>query len=297
MNKHFHVYLLLLYFVSLAAAAAVRPAVLVDVDWLHKNLNNKDLVVVDMSDRFQYQRFHIPGAVHLPYHAINRRLKNGVSLRVDDRRLTAVLGGLGIERKTHVVLYDDLGGLNAGRLFWELERLGHPKVSVLNGGLVSWILQGHKVDNRLSVRKKTVYRLPDGFKPKNNLIDLAGVKGLNTKKTFLLDVRTRLEYMGTKKDPRSGHIPGALWWPWSDSIDLSRGFKHREPAELLKSLAKIGVRDKKTPIVVYCRSGHRAAQAYMTLRFLGFSDVKLYDGSILEYATDKSVAFNQGLAP
>ncbi len=297
MKKHYRFYLLLLSFASLLAGAAAGPGMLVDTDWLHKNLNNKALAIVDMSDRFQYQRFHIPGAVHLPYHAINRRLKNGVSLRVDDSKLLAILGALGIDRKTHVVIYDDTGGLNAGRLFWELERLGHPKVSVLNGGLVSWILQGHKVDNRLSVRKKTVYQLPAGFKPKNNLIDLAGVKGLNSKKTFLLDVRTRLEYMGTKKDRRSGHIPGALWWPWSDTIDLSKGFKHRDSAELLKSLAKIGIQDKKAPVVVYCRSGHRAAQAYMTLRFLGFSDVKLYDGSILEYATDKSVAFNQGLAP
>lgn len=66
-------------------------------------------------------------------------------MSIGDEPLYRLLGGLGIGAETQVVVYDDVGGLNAGRLFWELARIGHPGVSVLNGGLVEWILEGRSV--------------------------------------------------------------------------------------------------------------------------------------------------------
>lgn len=270
---------------------------LVDVEWLYKHQKDKNIVIVDMSDSLQYQRFHIPGSIHLPYHILNKRLKSGVSLSIGVEKVIKLLGVLGITRETHIVLLDDTGGFNAGRLFWELERLGHPKISVLNGGLVSWVLKNYPVDNKIVKKGKTSYKIPSDFKPKNNLTDLAGVKGLNLKESYLIDVRSRPEYIGSKKEARSGHIPGAKWFPWTDSFAVDKGFKFHSFNSLFKSLNKLGITDKNKPTVLYCRSGHRAAQTYMTLRILGFSSVKLYDGSILEYAKDKSTVLSLGATP
>ena len=58
---------------------------------------------------------------------------------------------------SHLVIYDDMGGLNAARLFWQLESIGHGKVSVMNGGLVKWILEGRKVVNTPARLKPTTY--------------------------------------------------------------------------------------------------------------------------------------------
>ncbi|MEK6550539.1 MAG: hypothetical protein AABZ50_02725 [Pseudomonadota bacterium] len=59
---------LLWMFLSLPAAAA---PVLVDGDWLSARLTDPNIVIVDMSsDDTQYLRFHLPGAVRLPYEAI-----------------------------------------------------------------------------------------------------------------------------------------------------------------------------------------------------------------------------------
>ena len=69
---------------------------------------------------------------------------------------------------------------------------------------------------------------------------------------LLIDVRTPEEYA-------SGHIPGAILLPVSEINDR----KDDLPADL------------DTPIIVYCRSGNRSAQAAQALVELGYA--KVYD--------------------
>lgn len=134
----------------------------VDGAWLEQQLPATKIVIVDMSrDDTRYLRFHLPGTVRLPYDVLvkGRRPDNfaaskigqragragpsagehKVKVRIKDNELLNILGRPGITRDSHVVIYNDVGGPNAARLFWELERIGHPEVSVLDGGLVKWI--------------------------------------------------------------------------------------------------------------------------------------------------------------
>jgi thiosulfate/3-mercaptopyruvate sulfurtransferase len=124
--------LLIFWVVSSANAAPV----FVNGAWLEQHLSAPNLVLVDMSDDdTQYLRFHLPGAVRLPYDVLVKERKPvKVKVRIDDTELLNVLERLGISHDSHVVIYDDMGGLLAARLFWELERIGHPEVSVLDGG-------------------------------------------------------------------------------------------------------------------------------------------------------------------
>ena len=283
----------ILLFCSVLASA---DSVYVEHDWLAKNLNNKQVVVVDMaSDDVQYLRYHIPGAVRLSYQDIVTRRKDKVSVRLPDNQLVKVLGSIGIRPEQHVVIYDDMGGLNAGRLFWELERIGHKKVSVLRGGLVQWILAGHKVDN-LAVKAAPVqYKLSAGGR--DNEAALAAVtEASKNGKVALIDVRSQDEYVGHPKYPRSGHIPGAKWASWEDNVDFENGFVPKRSELLMGKLSSLGVKDKDAPLIVYCRSGHRASQSYLTLRGLGFTDVRLYDGSMAEYSRQPRLALVKGMA-
>lgn len=285
-----------LFLILLAPVLRAAP-VLVDTAWLAERLDTDGVTIVDMSgDQMQYQRFHLPGAVYLPYAALVQRQKNGVTVRVPDEHLAALLGQLGVTRDTHVVVYDDTGGLNAGRLFWELERIGHPKVSVLDGGLVKWILERRPVENRWKQPQPAKYALGGGGR--SNEIDLSGVKsGAASGEAKLLDVRSREEYVGNPRVKRSGHIPGANWWPWDASVDFDGGFQRKPSNDLTASLEAVGVSDKKTPLVLYCRTGHRAAQSYLTLRSLGFENLRLYDGSMSEYEQDRDATLQAGTAP
>jgi thiosulfate/3-mercaptopyruvate sulfurtransferase len=284
----------LLWIVSGLSLAA---PVYVEHDWLAKNLGNEQIMVVDMtSDDVQYLRYHIPGAVRLSYQDIVTRRKDKVSIRLPDTQLVRVLGSIGMKPEQHVVIYDDMGGLNAGRLFWELERIGHKNVSVLRGGLVQWVLAGHKVDNRAVKPTPVQYTKPSA----GGRVNEAGLAAVTTAskngKAVLIDVRSQEEYVGHPRYPRSGHVPGAKWASWEDNVDFEKGFVPKRPELLMSKLNSLGVKDKNTPVIVYCRSGHRASQSYLTLRNLGFSDVRLYDGSMAEYARQPKLALVKGMA-
>lgn len=290
-----HAFFALLLGLGFAAAAPAAP-VFVDGAWLEKQLTNSKVVIVDMSeDDNQYLRFHLPGAVRLPYDVLVKERKNDkVKVRLDDADLVRVLGRLGIARDSHVVIYDDIGGLNAARLFWELERIGHRQASVLDGGLVQWILDGRKVVGTSVKRAPTTYQAAAGGRA--NEAVLADVRTAAAGQTLLLDVRTEEEYIGEPKQPRTGHIPGARFWPWDLAVDFDRGFARRDEAALKKSLGQVGA-DPNVPVIAYCRSGHRAAHTYLTLRNLGYDNVKVYANSMNEYAAARDVPLKQGKAP
>ena len=271
---------------------------LVDSAWLEQHLKDSRVVIVDMTDDdLQYTRYHLPGAVRLSQgELLKPRVPGKPSVRLEGAPFAALLGRLGIARDTHVVIYDDMGGLNAGRLFLELEHIQHPEVSVLDGGLVKWVLDGKRVDNVPAVRLPVSYRL--GTAQRANIATLAQLKPLaGQAPPLLIDVRTREEYAGHPKDPRGGHLPGAQWWPWEQSIGMDNGFVFQAPDKLNSELSKLGLQDKHAPVILYCRSGHRASQSYLALRQLGFENVRVYSGSMLDYLQDKNAPVTRGLTP
>ena len=54
----------------------------------------------------------------------------------------AHMQALGLNNEDHIIVYCDSAHLSAARAWWMLRLFGHAKVSVLNGGLKSWIAIG-----------------------------------------------------------------------------------------------------------------------------------------------------------
>lgn len=288
----------LIIFLYSSVSTVYASETIVDTQWLKTNIDNPNIVLIDMSDETQYQRFHIKNAIQLPYHILNQNLKNGVSLSIGSNNIVKLLGLLGISSTSHVVIYDDIGGLNAGRLFWELERIKHPNVSLLNGGLVKWILDGNPVTaTPFQPKTKTNYPLP---KVLNNNI-LATINDVlpdsRATNTLLIDVRSQAEYIGNVKQRRSGHIPGAKLWSWDNAVSFDDQFKFKPKKLLEAELSKIGLIQKQQPVILYCRSAHRASQSYATLRSLGFKNVKVYDGSMKQYEVSVNAPLTKGSNP
>ena len=287
----------LLAILVLSISVAGAAPVLVSTEWLAGRLGDEKLVIVDMSsDPMQYQRFHLPGAVYLSYRSLIRhRKKDGIPVSLDQDSFVGLLGRLGITRDYYVVIYDDMGGLNTGRFFRQLESIGHPAVSVVDGGLVQWILEGRKVTNvPTTPGRQTYVASGDG---RDNEVSMDDVNRAVEKDTALvLDVRSQEEYVGDEQKRRGGHVPGARWWEWTRSVDLQRGFRWRDADALNNELAGVGA-DKAKPVIVYCRSGHRASQAYLTLRSLGYENVQVYSNSMNEYGRYQAARLKRGMTP
>src|SRR5881397_3551366 len=134
-----HAALAAIVVLALACLALAGDApLLVTPAWLAERLGRADVRVVDLSAAEDYAKGHIPGALHLDIGETRMQASEGV-FRVptpeEGRRLFARLG---ITPDTTVVLYDDEGGLHAAWLFLVLDVLGHPRVSVLDGGSQRW---------------------------------------------------------------------------------------------------------------------------------------------------------------
>ena len=99
---------------------------------------------------------------------------------------------------------------------------------------------------------------------------------LNDIDLVVLDNRSMQEYM-------QGRIPKAVSFPWADGIG-EEGEIFRSKEELQKLFADNGISQDKR-IVCYCSSGVRSSHTFVALKIAGFQNVRLYDGSIIDWAS------------
>jgi len=271
---------ILLLLLVLAAAPAGATELLVDVEWLRAHLGRSEVRVIDMaSDPESYQQAHVPGATYL--HVNDARIAvpaGGFRLPTVDET-ERLLAALGIDRDTHVVIYDDAGGLNAARLFFTLDVLRHPKVSLLDGGVEAWRRAG------LPLAVEIPRVAGAGYRPEIDTSRVATASFIRDRlgdpTLALVDARSPAEYVGRDvRARRGGHIPGAVNIEWKEHLRRDGRFKPRD--ELRALFTSRGVTPDKL-VVTYCQTHHRAAESYFVLRLLGYPRVAGYDRSWVEW--------------
>lgn len=262
-----------------------NPQLLIETWELQRHLADPDLRIVDVRSAQEYAKGHIINAVPLDPHSLDDLEANKKGLPLPIEKAEAIFGGLGIDQDTRVVAYDNAGSLFATRLFYVLEFFGHSKVEVLNGGLTKWVREGRPLITEVpQVPKKRFVA-----KPNPDLIATAEYVKANLKnpKVCLIDARSPEEYAGEvpgKDVQRAGRIPGAASLDWTTTIDpVQKTFK---PAEELKQLFKAAGATLDREVVTYCRTGVRGAHDYFVARLLGYTKVKNYDGSWIEWGNN-----------
>lgn len=266
-----------------------NPRILVEPEELMAHLDDLNVRVIDFRPKQEYAKGHIKNSVQLfredmedPTHPVKAML-------APVPRLEELFGRLGIDRNTTVIAYDDRGGFPAARVLWALEYLGHYRVHVLNGGIDYWKSKGYPVTTEvpnMAPRKFTAQ--PD---PRRQIfIDEVKAK-LNQPDVVIVDVRPPDQYAGKTVLPgikRGGHIPGAKSIFWQKNLIGSPNWTMQPAKELLKLYESQGVTREKE-VIVHCHGGYMAAQTYFTLRLLGYTNVRLYDGSWLEWGNRDDV--------
>jgi thiosulfate/3-mercaptopyruvate sulfurtransferase len=92
-------------------------------------------------------------------------------------------------------------------------------------------------------------------------------------KVTIVDARSPQEYFG-------GHIPGSILSPFTDGLGQN-GFLF-DTKESLESLYAEKI-PKGKEIVCYCMHGHRASSLFYQLKIAGYENVRLYDGSFIDW--------------
>ncbi len=276
--------------VAPAAAEPVTP--LVSAQWLKENSADPAIVVLDIRSAIDgggaeaYAKAHIPGALHSDYGKAGWRVtRDGVPFMLPNKAgLEKLIGETGIDEDVHVVVLPagvsatDFG--SAARVYWTLKIAGHPAVSILDGGFAAWQAASYPVESGRNAPSPKIFTvtLDQGL-----LADVEAVER-NTSAT-LVDARPASYFDGKEKAPASksyGHIPGAINLDSASFYDpLTNRLRPKEQLE------KIAARLPSGPVVAYCSTGHWAATDWFVLSVvLGRPDVRLYDGSMVEWTAD-----------
>lgn len=263
---------------------------------MEENLDNPRWVLVDCrfslkdpeSGRKAYQLAHIPGAV---YAHLEEALSGPVISGVTGRHpLPAVetfvqtLTKWGICTGVQVVVYDDVGGAYAVRLWWMLRWLGFDSVATLDGGWPRWQKE------KRPVRAGNEERLPCQFTIRlrpNLLASRDEVDAMRLDPSCLvLDARSEDRYRGENEtiDPVAGHIPGAVSAPYADNLKPDGTFKSKD--DLRRDYQRLLGDIPVNRTVVYCGSGVTALHDLLALVHAGLGEARLYAGSWSDWITD-----------
>jgi thiosulfate/3-mercaptopyruvate sulfurtransferase len=279
------------------AAVAGRAPMLVTVDWLGEHLHDPSLVLLQIGEKKDYDKGHIPGAQFLEYESISTPHGQGLMLELPPmEQLVSVFEKLGVSNDSHVILYFGTNWVTpTTRVYWTLDYMGlGDRTSILNGGLVAWEATHHPVSTESKPPAK------GSITPaarKEIVADAAWVSShLNQPGVTIIDARTHEFYSGSQSDgnPRSGHIPGATNLSYLDVIDQDNN-KFKSP-DALEELFKAAGLKPGNLMVSYCHIGQRATVLYFTARMLGY-DAKMYDGSWEDWSHRKDLPIVTGDAP
>jgi thiosulfate/3-mercaptopyruvate sulfurtransferase len=270
-------------------ASYAHPEALVSADWVQEHLNDPKVRIVETDeDPALYFVGHIPGAVEIGWH----NQLNDPTTRdfIPVEAFEDLCSRSGIANDTTVVFYGDKSNWWACYALWVFKLFGHRDCRILDGGYKLWKAEGRPMTTEVPSYPRTDYKATP--------IDETQIRAFredvlaqSKARKPLLDVRSPKEFTGEllhmEEYPqegtlRGGHIPGAKNVPWARAVNDDGTFKSAD--ELLKLYCDDLGFTPDSQMIAYCRIGERSSLTWFVLKYLlGFSNVRNYDGSWLEW--------------
>lgn len=264
---------------------------------LAEHLGDPDWIVFDTrhelgdveKGRRAYAAGHIPGAYFLHVDedlAGPRNGRNGRHPLPDIAVFAAKINDRGVGPGKQVVVYDDLGGNFAVRLWWMLRWLGHDRVALLDGEWPQWQKEGRPVTTEVPALRK------GNFVARPRLaatVDAPFVERFHDDASIkLLDARAPERFAGLKEpiDPVAGHIPGAVNRFWQKNLNPDGRFK--SPQQLRSEYEEMLGDTSGEQVVHMCGSGVTACHNSFAMAIAGLPEGRLYPGSWSEWVADPS---------
>lgn len=278
---------------------------LITAEELHSLVVAGEVQVVDCRFNFfdiekgehDYLLGHIPSAVYANMdHDLSSSITetSGRHPLPNSDRIHKTLEGWGISDDSHVVVYDEDNGSLAVRLWWMLRHwLGHPYVSVLDGGLKAWTSAGYETSSReVDPAPGRYTRLPDDRVVVSTQDIVSKIR--NGEAADIIDARDATRYRGENEpvDEVAGHIPGAKSFPLT--LNLKEDGTVKNSKQLGEAWSLVAGNSGAENAIVMCGSGITACHLILTANLAGLNTPRLYVGSWSEWIRDPDRAVAVG---
>lgn len=243
------------------------------------------------SGRARWLEGHIPGSQHVdlstrfvdptaPYHFAH----------AEPQAIADELASLGIPEGKDVVVYDTTGTHFAARLWYLLRWIG-VHVRVLDGGFGAWTAAGLPVSTGeepapTPVPSWSAQAVRRAWISKRELVE----RDESDERSLVCSL-TAPQFDGSapSRYARRGHIPGSVNVPSRNHFDADGTVKSRVELILAYDAAGVDVTDPQEEVLLYCGGGISAAAGALALAEIGVSAVRVYDGSLEEWAADPAL--------
>ena len=262
---------------------------LVTVHWLSENLDIPNLIILDASVKNNvsglkatFPDLQIKGARHFDMETVFFDKKNPIpNMMPSPEVFTSECQKLGIHKNSIIVVYDNLGIYTSPRAWWMFKAMGHPYISVLDGGLDAWKRAGLPCEETIEKKFKRgdfeAHYQVDLVRDSNYILN-----NLNSDELKILDARSEQRFKGSIPEPRehmaSGHIPNSLNLPYNKVL---KNGKMKSKSELKKVFSKFNNEDEE--LIFSCGSGVTACIILLASELVISNKKSLYDGSWSEW--------------
>jgi len=263
----------------------------VEPQWVRERLGSGQLAIIDVQpDVHDYILEHIPGSIYMNEKLWRCSDKGLPAQYVPAESIEPIIRRLGIDSTIPVVIYSGRGrfskggdGLEQTMAAYSFARFGHSKVYIMDGGLAGWRQERFPITKEYpSVSSRDyICSIQEDFYIEYD--EFVRIKDCDDVQVF--DVRPESVYEGKAIWSKGGHIPGAVSMPWRDFMRHHNPYYIKMADEISELVQRRGADRNKTTIV-YCGTGREATNAFIVFKWiLGFSDVKLYEGSFTEWSS------------
>ena len=243
---------------------------LVSIDWLKVHQSDTNIVLLDTRPKTMFLYGHVSKSQSLTIEQVIQFDQYGANLVLDEKKIAELFSSLGIDNSKTVVLIGDSMDPSSARIAWTFLYFGHEKICLLDATVVDLQRNGFELTKKLFISE------PTKFIPKINSdirIEAVHLKE-NLNNFIILDARTPQEFMG-------GHLSNSKLIPFTEGIAYDgKLFQNKDFLQNLFSQNQIS---KDKHVVCYCMHGHRASSLFFQLMIAGYKNIKLYDGSFVDW--------------
>ena len=264
---------------------------LVTVKWLHQNLENDKLIVLDATIRkisdsgVLSSEEWIPNTRYFDLKGIfsDTKAKFPTTLP-SQQQFQQEARALGVHQDSIIIVYDTKGIYSSARVWWLFKTFGFENVAVLDGGLPEWKRFNYKTVTSLDGPNWKQGNFLAYYQPEH-MCFFKHISEMSEDSTCLiLDARSEERFKGVASEPRaglrSGTIPNSENLPYTNLLD-GNCLKSKEELKTIFNTFKI--EDKS--LTFSCGSGITACILALAADILEYEKLAVYDGSWTEYGT------------